>query len=79
MSEDTEYRGVSITIPRTDDGAWRWEANYKRRGRYLPVPFTVPRPAYKTHDDAVAGAKQAIDDFLKRRDPHEIPQDAADR
>jgi hypothetical protein len=64
MSENTEYRGVIITIPANDDGAWRWAAQYRKGARNIGIPAPAPRQAFETRNDAIAAAKLAIDEFL---------------
>jgi hypothetical protein len=78
MSEHAEYRGVIITIPGNDDGAWRWAAHHKKGVRSHSIPWDAPRAEFKTRNAAVFAAKLTIDEFLKRRAPREVQEDDAD-
>jgi hypothetical protein len=62
MENATEYRGLTYSIPRNDDGVWTWII-HPDRSRRKP-PQSHPRPTYATRADAVAAVERAIDAFL---------------
>ena len=50
----TEYRGIGYSITDLKNGKWRWKLHPKK-------PDISSSGEAPTHDDAVAGAKRAID------------------
>ena len=65
MSEILRHRGVTYSIPRTDDGAWYYKIHPGRLRADSPRPRPVPTDGYGSRDAAIEAAEQAIDDWLK--------------
>ena len=63
MKRSGEYRKIAYAIPYTDDGACRWIL-YPRDGSGINTLNVFPRPVYSTCNEALKGAKSAIDALI---------------